>query len=241
MILLIDNYDSFVYNLARYFQQLGQVTQVVRNTAIDTQGVHALAPDAIVLSPGPCTPQQAGCSLAVVREFHKTLPILGVCLGHQTIAEALGGRVVRAKEPVHGRSAAIRHDGRGVFAELPEVIVGCRYHSLVVDEASLPDCLEVSARLDDGTVMALRHRQFPVVGLQFHPESILTEAGYPLLVGFLRLAGLPVPAQLPPQPLADSQRNSICRSGYASPDCSPARVARARGPDANGRPVPSRD
>jgi len=206
MILLIDNYDSFVYNLARYFQQLGQVTHVVRNTAIDTQGVRELAPEAIVLSPGPCTPQQAGCSLELVRQFHMKLPILGVCLGHQTIAEALGGRVVRAREPVHGRSAPIRHDGRGVFSGLPEVIVGCRYHSLVVDEASLPDCLEVSARLGDGTVMALRHRQFPVVGLQFHPESILTEAGYPLLAGFLRIAGLPVPAEIPQLPLAASQR-----------------------------------
>jgi len=203
MILLIDNYDSFVYNLARYFQQLGQVTHVVRNTAIDTDGVRKLAPEAIVLSPGPCTPQEAGCSLEVVRQFHQTLPILGVCLGHQAIAEALGGRVIRAREPVHGRSAPIRHDGRGVFAGLPEVILGCRYHSLVVDEASLPDCLEVSARLDDGTVMALRHRQFPLVGLQFHPESILTEAGYQLLAGFLRIA------ELPQQPLAPSQPHEL--------------------------------
>ena len=125
------------------------------------------------------------------------LPILGVCLGHQTIAAALGGRVVRANEPVHGRSASIRHDGRGIFAGLPDPIVGCRYHSLVVEEASLPDCLEVSARLDDGTVMALRHRELPVVGLQFHPESILTDVGYSLLAAFLRLAGLALPAEVP--------------------------------------------
>lgn len=186
MILLIDNYDSFVYNLARYFQRLGHATHVIRNTAIDAAGVWALGPEALVLSPGPCTPRQAGCSLELVRQFHAELPILGICLGHQAIAEALGGRVVRAKEPVHGRSSAIRHDGRGVFTGLPQPIIGCRYHSLVVEEVSLPDCLEVSARLEDGTVMAVRHREFPVVGLQFHPESILTGVGYPLLAAFLR-------------------------------------------------------
>jgi anthranilate synthase component 2 len=197
MILLIDNYDSFVHNLARYLRRLGQTTRVVRNTAIDTAGVRALRPEAIVLSPGPCAPRQAGCSLDVVRELHAGLPILGVCLGHQAIAEALGGRVVRAGEPVHGRSFPIRHDGRGVFAGLPQPIIGCRYHSLVVEEQSLPDCLEVSARTDDGTIMALRHRRLPVVGLQFHPESILTDMGYALLAGFLRMAGLAVPAELP--------------------------------------------
>ena len=205
MILLIDNYDSFVYNLARYLQRLGHATRVVRNTAIDVAGVRAMAPEALVLSPGPCAPQQAGCSLELVRQFHVELAILGVCLGHQTIAEALGGRVVRARQPVHGQAASIRHDGRGVFAGLPDPIDGCRYHSLVVDEPSLPACLEVSARLDDGTVMALRHRELPVVGLQFHPESILTDIGYPLLAAFLRLAGLAVPAEVP---TIDSER--IC-------------------------------
>jgi anthranilate synthase/aminodeoxychorismate synthase-like glutamine amidotransferase len=197
VILLIDNYDSFVYNLARYLGRLGHETRVVRNTAIDVAGVQAQGPEAIVLSPGPCTPRQAGCSLSVVRELHRAVPILGVCLGHQAIAEALGGRVVRAAEPVHGRTSSIRHDGRGVFQDLPNPIVGCRYHSLVVDEATLPECLEVSARIEDGTVMALRHRKLPVVGLQFHPESILTDVGYRLLAGFLRVAGLPVPPQLP--------------------------------------------
>ncbi len=206
MILLIDNYDSFVYNLARYFQRLGQTTRVVRNTTIDAAGVDGLRPGAIVLSPGPCTPQQAGCSLDLVRRFHAELPILGVCLGHQVIAEALGGHVVRANEPVHGRSASIHHDGRGMFAGLPSPMAGCRYHSLVVEEASLPDCLEVSARLDDGTVMALRHRERPVVGLQFHPESILTDAGYPLLAAFLRLAGLATPAEVPSM---DSERREV--------------------------------
>ncbi len=197
MILLIDNYDSFVYNLARYFGRLGHETRVLRNTAIDVPGVQALGPAAIVLSPGPCTPRQAGCSLSVVRELHREVPILGVCLGHQAIAEALGGRVVRAAEPIHGRTTLIHHDGRGVFHDLPSPVVGCRYHSLVVDEGTLPDCLEVSARTEEGTVMALRHRELPVVGLQFHPESILTDTGYRLLAGFLRVAGLPVPSSLP--------------------------------------------
>jgi len=197
MILLIDNYDSFAMNLARYFERLGQRTHVVRNTAIDAAGVRALAPDAMVLSPGPCAPRQAGSSLELVREFHTRLPILGVCLGHQTIAEALGGRIVRAAEPVHGRSSKIIHDGRGVFAGLPNPIVAGRYHSLVIEESSLPPALEISARTEDGTIMAIRHRALPVVGLQFHPESILTETGYPLLAAFLRLAGLPVPARLP--------------------------------------------
>ena len=191
MILLIDNYDSFVHNLARYFERLGHETRVVRNTEIDVAGVLSLSPDAVVLSPGPCRPKQAGCSLSVVRELHARLPILGVCLGHQVIAEALGGRIDRAAEPMHGRTSLVRHDGRGLFAGLASPIVGCRYHSLVVVESSLPDCLEVSARTEEGTVMALRHRELPVVGLQFHPESILTEAGYPILAGFLRRCGLP--------------------------------------------------
>ena len=197
MILLIDNYDSFVFNLARYFERLGHRAEVVRNTAIDADGVLALGPDALVLSPGPCSPREAGCSLDLVRRCAGRLPILGVCLGHQAIAEALGGRVVRAREPVHGRTSTVRHDGRGVFDGLPNPIVGCRYHSLVVEEASLPPCLEVSARTEDGTVMGLRHRQFPVVGLQFHPESVLTDLGYPVLAGFLRVAGLPATRPLP--------------------------------------------
>jgi anthranilate synthase/aminodeoxychorismate synthase-like glutamine amidotransferase len=197
MILLIDNYDSFVFNLARYFQRLGQVTEVVRNTAIDVDGIRALRPDAVVLSPGPCTPREAGCSLEVVRQLADEVPMLGVCLGHQVIAEALGARIVRAREPVHGRSSPIRHDGRGLFAGLLNPIVGCRYHSLVVERASLPETLEVAAWIEDGTVMAIRHRQRPIAGLQFHPESILTDCGYALLAAFLRLAGLPVPFPLP--------------------------------------------
>ncbi len=197
MILLIDNYDSFVHNLARYFERLGRQTEVVRNTAIDAAGVRRLRPDVLVLSPGPCAPRQAGCSLELVRALHGELPILGVCLGHQAVAEAFGGRVVRAEEPVHGRATPIRHDGHGVFEGLPAEFAAGRYHSLVVEEASLPECLEISARAPGGAIMALRHRGLPVVGLQFHPESILTEHGYRLLANFLRLAGLPLSEPLP--------------------------------------------
>jgi len=222
VILLIDNYDSFVYNLARYFERLGQATHVRRNSAIDPAGVRAMAPDALVLSPGPCTPRQAGCSLELVRQFAGRLPILGVCLGHQAIVEAMGGRIVRAAEPVHGRTSLIRHDGRGPFAGLPNPIVGCRYHSLVVDESSLPDGLEVAARTEDGTVMAVRHRTWPVVGLQFHPESILTEAGYPILAGFLRIAGIEPPAGLPG---IESELRPTTRQGAAPSKSKTARIA----------------
>jgi anthranilate synthase/aminodeoxychorismate synthase-like glutamine amidotransferase len=197
MILLIDNYDSFVFNLARYLRRLGQTTHVVRNTAIDAAGVRKLQADAVVLSPGPCTPREAGCSLDVVRQLAGHVPILGVCLGHQVIAEALGGRVVRAREPVHGRTSLVYHNGQGIFAGLVNPIVAGRYHSLVVEEASLPEELEITARTEDGTIMAIAHRQWPLVGLQFHPESVLTECGYPLLAAFLRLAGLRIPAPLP--------------------------------------------
>ncbi len=197
MILLIDNYDSFVYNLARYFEQLGQRTRVVRNTAVDPADVRSLRPAAIVFSPGPCAPDRAGCSLEVVRQLHAEIPMLGICLGHQAIAQAFGGRIVRAREPVHGRASAIHHNGRGVFAGLPSPLRGCRYHSLVAEETSLPSCLEAMARTEDGTLMAIQHHKLPVLGLQFHPESILTEHGYALLAAFLRLAGLSPPQALP--------------------------------------------
>jgi anthranilate synthase/aminodeoxychorismate synthase-like glutamine amidotransferase len=197
MILLIDNYDSFVFNLARYFERLGQPTHVVRNDAIDAAGVRSLQPDAVVLSPGPCAPQQAGCSLEVVRELHADLPMLGVCLGHQAIAEAFGGRIVRAAEPVHGRTSTMFHDERGVFAGTANPARVGRYHSLAVDEASLPECLEVTARTQDGVIMGLRHKTLPIVGLQFHPESILTDFGFELLANFLRIAGVRVPDEIP--------------------------------------------
>jgi anthranilate synthase/aminodeoxychorismate synthase-like glutamine amidotransferase len=192
MILLVDNYDSFVYNLARYFERLGQATLVVRNDAIDAQRVRTMAPDALILSPGPCAPEQAGASLELVRELYREVPILGVCLGHQTIAAALGGRVIRANEPVHGRASEIVHSGSGIFARMPNPIRACRYHSLVVEEASLPNELEVTARTADSVVMAIAHRELPIIGVQFHPESILTDYGYELLAGFLGLAGLPL-------------------------------------------------
>jgi anthranilate synthase/aminodeoxychorismate synthase-like glutamine amidotransferase len=197
LVVLIDNYDSFVHNLARYFERLGQPTMVVRNDATNPAAIEATAPEAIVLSPGPCTPTEAGCSLEIVRHFAGRVPILGVCLGHQTIAAALGGRIVRAREPRHGRASAITHNRRGVFACLPNPLTVGRYHSLVVDESTLPPELAVTARADDGAVMAIEHTRWPVIGVQFHPESILTQSGYELLAAFLRQAGLPTVEPLP--------------------------------------------
>ena len=188
MLLLLDNYDSFVHNLARYFERLGQRTLVARNDAIDVAGVRAIRPAAIILSPGPCTPTEAGCSLDIVRELHREFPILGVCLGHQTIAGAFGGRIVRAREPLHGRASRVEHSGRGLFHGLPNPLTVGRYHSLIVEEESLPAPWEITARATDGAIMALAHPTLPVYGVQFHPESILTEHGYPLLANFLRLA-----------------------------------------------------
>jgi anthranilate synthase component II len=192
MIVLIDNYDSFVHNLARYFERLGQPTVVVRNDAVDVATVRDLRAAAIVLSPGPCTPREAGASLELVRHFHAAVPILGVCLGHQVIAEALGGRIVRLNRPVHGQASVIRHDGVGLFAELPSPLNVGRYHSLVAEPASLPRELRPTAWSEDGVLMALEHVRHPVYGVQFHPESILTECGYDLLANFLRMAGLKV-------------------------------------------------
>jgi|tagenome__1003787_1003787.scaffolds.fasta_scaffold20811360_2 anthranilate synthase/aminodeoxychorismate synthase-like glutamine amidotransferase len=190
MLLLIDNYDSFVHNLARYFERLGQPTQVIRNDDIDVATARAMKPDAIVVSPGPCTPWEAGISLELVRGLHAEVPMLGVCLGHQVIAEALGGRVVRSPVPVHGQASEIRHDGSGLFHGLPPMFRVGRYHSLVAEPASLGESLRPTAWTADGILMAFEHRQFPVYGVQFHPESILTEYGYVLLANFLRLAEL---------------------------------------------------
>jgi anthranilate synthase/aminodeoxychorismate synthase-like glutamine amidotransferase len=214
-IVLIDNYDSFVHNLARYFERLGHATLVVRHDAIDAAGVRALQPEAVVLSPGPCTPREAGCSLEVVRALHADVPILGICLGHQAIAEAFGGRIVRAAEPVHGRASTIRHGGRSLFAGLPDPLLVGRYHSLVVEPTTLPAELEVTAQTDDGVIMALAHRALPVVGLQFHPESILTDCGYELLVAFLKLCELDVPA-VPPS-MADERDEPVPREFVLPP------------------------
>ncbi len=190
MILLIDNYDSFVFNLARYLVLLGHETLVVRNDALQPAELRTLRPAALVLSPGPCGPEEAGCCMELVRMYYQQIPMLGVCLGHQTIAAALGGRVVRAPAPMHGRASEVYHCGQGIFAGLASPLLAGRYHSLAVEEASLPACLECTARTADGVVMALAHRTLPVVGVQFHPESILTPLGPWLLAAFLRLAGL---------------------------------------------------
>ncbi len=185
MILLIDNYDSFVHNLARYFRLLGQATLVARNDEITVDGARKLAPDAVVISPGPGGPDDAGVSLDLVRGGGSGLPILGVCLGHQVIAAACGGRVIRAAEPMHGRSSWIHHDAESIFKDLPDPFPACRYHSLEVERTSLPEELAVTAWTEDGSIMGLRHRYRPVVGLQFHPESVLTEVGLQLCQNFL--------------------------------------------------------
>ncbi|MEK7438647.1 MAG: aminodeoxychorismate/anthranilate synthase component II [Pseudomonadota bacterium] len=186
MLLMIDNYDSFTYNLVQYFGELGEEVTVVRNDAIDLAGVAGLAPARIVISPGPCTPKQAGISVALVRAFAGKLPILGVCLGHQAIGEAFGGNVVHAGRLMHGKTSDIRHAGQGVFAGLPSPFRATRYHSLAIERRSLPDCLEVTAESEDAEIMGVRHKQFALEGVQFHPESILTEHGHALLKNFLR-------------------------------------------------------
>ena len=189
MLLLIDNYDSFVHNLARHFERLGQQTLVVRNDAIGVAAIRQLKPRAIVLSPGPCAPREAGVSLDLVRQLHAELPILGVCLGHQTIAAALGGVIQRANQPMHGRTSLIQHHQSRLFAGLPTPLLVCRYHSLVIDPATLPSSLQACAWTENGTIMAIEHTRLPLFGVQFHPEAILTEQGYPLLQNFLQLAG----------------------------------------------------
>ena len=190
MLLLIDNYDSFVHNLARYFVELGCETIVVRNDAITVDQVRSMAPAGIVISPGPCTPREAGISCDLIREFGPTIPILGVCLGHQVMAAALGGDIVRAPEPVHGRTSQIHHNGEKLFASIPNPFRATRYHSLIVAESTLPKELVVTARTSDGVPMALVHRTWPMYGVQFHPESVLTQHGRKLLSNFLKLAGL---------------------------------------------------
>jgi anthranilate synthase/aminodeoxychorismate synthase-like glutamine amidotransferase len=185
MLLLIDNYDSFSYNLAQYFGELGCELLVKRNDEISLDKIGALAPEHICISPGPCTPREAGISKDIVLRFGATVPILGVCLGHQCIAEAYGGRIVRAASLVHGKSSTIRHNGSGLFTGLPAPLEAGRYHSLVVERSSFPACLEIIAESDDGEIMALRHREFPVYGVQFHPESVLTRDGKQILARFL--------------------------------------------------------
>jgi anthranilate synthase/aminodeoxychorismate synthase-like glutamine amidotransferase len=185
MILLLDNYDSFVHNLARYVRELGEEAAVRRNDAITLDEIAELAPSHILVSPGPCTPSESGISVEVVRRFGLTIPILGVCLGHQCIGAAYGARVIRAGRPMHGKTSRITHDGSGIFHGLPSPFTATRYHSLVLERATLPAELVVTATSEDGEIMAVRHRSYPVTGTQFHPESILTEHGHTLLRHFL--------------------------------------------------------
>ena len=190
MILVVDNYDSFTYNLVHYLAELGAETVVRRNDALTVQDALALKPEAVLLSPGPCAPEQAGICLPLLRGAPDDLPILGVCLGHQAIGQAYGGDVVRAKAIMHGKTSAIHHNGKGIFAGLPNPFTATRYHSLAVSRETLPDELEVTAWTDDGEIMGFQHRTRPVFGVQFHPESIATEGGHDLLANFLMLAGV---------------------------------------------------
>jgi anthranilate synthase component II len=186
MLLMIDNYDSFTYNLVQYFGELDQDVRVFRNDEITLDQIAALKPAQIVVSPGPCTPNEAGVSVPLITRFAGEIPILGVCLGHQSIGQAFGGKIVHAKQLMHGKTSAIQHTGAGVFHGLPQSFLATRYHSLVIERASLPECLEVTAWTDDGEIMGVRHKRLPVEGVQFHPESILTEHGHKLLRNFLQ-------------------------------------------------------
>jgi len=185
MVLIIDNYDSFTYNLVQYLGELGVEQTVARNDTITTDDVRQLKPERIVISPGPCTPKQAGVSIQVVRQFYQHIPILGVCLGHQAIGEALGGNVVRAKEIFHGKTSEIFHSDDTLFARVPSPFLAARYHSLIVEREALPPCFSVTAWTSDGTIMGIRHREYPTFGVQFHPESIATPRGKQILSNFL--------------------------------------------------------
>ena len=185
MLLMIDNYDSFTYNLVQYLGELGQDVEVHRNDEITLDEIAAKKPDAIVISPGPCTPNEAGVSVPLIHEFAGKIPILGVCLGHQSIGQAFGGKIVRAQRVMHGKNSAITHQSVGMFKDLPSPLSATRYHSLVIERSSLPDCLEVTAESEDGEIMGVRHRSLPVEGVQFHPEAILSEHGHQMLKNFL--------------------------------------------------------
>jgi anthranilate synthase component 2 len=185
MLLVIDNYDSFTYNLVQYFGELGEDVQVFRNDEITLEGVERLQPARIVVSPGPCTPNEAGISVPAIRHFAGKVPILGVCLGHQSIGQAFGGKIIHAKQVMHGKTSGIHHKNRGVFSGLPEGFQATRYHSLIIERDSMPDCLEITAWTDDGEIMGVRHKSLAVEGVQFHPESILTEHGHAMLKNFL--------------------------------------------------------
>ncbi|MGL4395921.1 MAG: anthranilate synthase component II [Hyphomicrobium sp.] len=189
MLILIDNYDSFTYNLVHYLGELGADSVVIRNDKVTAEEVLAQKPRAIVLSPGPCTPNEAGVCLDLIKKAGPTVPLLGVCLGHQSIGQCYGGKVIRAPQPMHGKLSTITHTNKGIFAGLPPSFEITRYHSLIVERATLPDCLEITAETADGIIMGLQHKSHPVHGVQFHPESIASEQGHALLANFLRLAG----------------------------------------------------
>ena len=191
MLLVIDNYDSFTYNLVQYLGELGQDVRVVRNDEIAAAAIAVLAPTHIVISPGPCTPNEAGISLEVIKTYAGKIPILGVCLGHQSIGQAFGGKIVRAMRVMHGKTSQMHHDGKGVFTGLPNPFEATRYHSLLIERASVPDCLDVTARTDENEIMAVRHKTLPVEGVQFHPESFLTTSGKDLLKNFIAKGGRP--------------------------------------------------
>ncbi|NGP60621.1 aminodeoxychorismate/anthranilate synthase component II [Paenibacillus thiaminolyticus] len=188
MILVIDNYDSFTYNLVQYLGELGEEVQVCRNDEIDIAGIERLQPDHLLLSPGPCTPNEAGITLQVIEHFAGLIPILGVCLGHQAIGQAFGGEVVRAERLMHGKTSPIIHQGKSIFEGLPNPFTATRYHSLIVDRASLPACLAITAETAEGEIMGLQHKEYPIVGVQFHPESIISEHGHQMLRNFLSMA-----------------------------------------------------
>jgi anthranilate synthase component 2 len=186
MLLMIDNYDSFTYNLVQYLGELGADVQVYRNDALTLEQIDAWKPEKIVISPGPCTPSEAGICVPLIQRFGGKVPILGVCLGHQAIGQAFGGRIVRAARVMHGKLSAVTHRGEGVFEGLASPLTATRYHSLVIERASLPSCLEITAETEDGEIMGVRHRQFAIEGVQFHPEAILTQQGHELLANFLK-------------------------------------------------------
>lgn len=186
MLLMIDNYDSFTYNLVQYFGELGQEVKIFRNDEITLEQIEELAPQFLVISPGPCSPNEAGISVAAIHHFAGKLPILGVCLGHQSIGQAFGGKIVHAKQLMHGKVSDVFHDNTGMFRELPDPVVCTRYHSLVIERETLPDCLEITAWTADGEIMGVRHKALPIEGVQFHPEAILTQHGHRMLDNFLK-------------------------------------------------------
>ena len=187
MLLMLDNYDSFTYNLVQYFQELGQDVRVYRNDAIGLHDIDRLEPSKIVISPGPCTPDQAGISIPVIQKFMGKIPLLGVCLGHQSIGQALGGKIIRAAKVMHGKTSMIHHDGKTIYQDIKNPFEATRYHSLIIEKKSLPSCLEITAWTDEGEIMGVRHKEFLLEGMQYHPESILTQEGKKILNNFLKL------------------------------------------------------